>query len=52
MTRHNSRIAWIDRQLAAIEQEMEVISEHCTASDDALQKAVQRYRKDCLQALL
>jgi hypothetical protein len=50
LTKHSRRIAQINRQLAAIEREMAVISEHCTASDDALQEAVQRYKEDCCRA--
>ena len=41
LTEHNHRIAQIDRQLATIEQEIAVINQHCTASDDEFQQAVQ-----------
>ena len=46
LTRHNHRVAQIDRQLAAIERELVVISTHCSASGDEFQEAVQRYRRE------
>jgi hypothetical protein len=50
LTKHNHRIAQIDRRLDAIEQEMAVIREHCTASDDAFQKACRHYQEDYCRA--
>jgi hypothetical protein len=49
--KHDHHIAQIDRRLAAIEQEMAVIREHCTASDDAFQKACRHYNEDCRRAV-
>jgi hypothetical protein len=51
LTKHNQHTAQIDRRLDDIEQEMAVIHEHCTASDDAFQEAVRRFYEDYGQAL-
>jgi hypothetical protein len=51
LTKHNHRIAQIDRRLDAIEQEMAVIREHCTASEDALLEACRRYKEDYCRAV-
>ena len=40
----------IDRQLAVIERDMAVINQHCTASDDEFQQAMQRYRREYCEA--
>jgi hypothetical protein len=50
LTQHNHRMVQIDRQLAAIERDMAVIIEHCTADDDEFQEAVQRYRREYCEA--
>jgi hypothetical protein len=50
LTEHNRRIARIDRQLATIERDMAAISEHCTASEDEFQEAVQRYKEEYCRA--
>ena len=46
LTRHNRRIAQIDRQLDSLEREMAAIDQHCSASDDEFEKAAQRYGKE------
>jgi hypothetical protein len=50
LTEHNHRVAQIDRQLATIKRELAVINEHCSASDDEFQEAVQRYRREYCEA--
>jgi hypothetical protein len=50
LTKHNRRIAHINRQLATIERDIAVINEHCTASEDEFQEAVQRYKEECRRA--
>jgi hypothetical protein len=46
ITKYNRRLAQIDRELAIIEREGAVIMEHCTASDDRFQEAMQHYREE------
>jgi hypothetical protein len=50
LTRHSHRIAQIDRQLAVIERELAIINQHCSASDDEFQQAVQRYQREYCEA--
>jgi hypothetical protein len=50
LTEYNHRIEQIDRRLAVIERDMAVINEHCSASDDEFQEAVQRYRREYCEA--
>ena len=50
LTEHGRRMVQIDRQLATIERDMAVINQHCTASDDEFQQAMQRYRREYCEA--
>jgi hypothetical protein len=46
LTEYNHRVAQIDRQLALIERDMAVLSEHVVASDDEFKAAVRRYQRE------
>jgi hypothetical protein len=50
LTQYNHRVVQIGRQLAAIERDMAGIDKHCTADDDEIQEAMQRYRQEYCEA--